>query len=156
MQRLFLDCIDVSFPGLHVLDKEKFPGIAKFPIDAWERCGIPYLSTRGWCEFCIKIAQHDMENLGRLLSASEKVKAQCEREGKTNMIEYFGKTLALTDGPAASSSSSSAPVPEVVYKDPKVQSQVDSQIGDYYQKVGETQLALADSDDEIVVVDRPN
>ena len=42
----------------------EFLGIAKYPIDLWERTGHLALDTKGWCKLIAKIASKDMLNLG--------------------------------------------------------------------------------------------
>ena len=32
-----------------------FPMLSRFPVEEWKRAGAPYLSTKGWCKFCIRL-----------------------------------------------------------------------------------------------------
>ena len=42
------DSIPVTFPMTHLFDE--FPGIAKYPLEQWERDGHIALDMKGWCK----------------------------------------------------------------------------------------------------------
>ena len=45
----------VTYPMTNRLPE--FPCVARYPIDSWEAMGSPTLSTKGWIEMCMRIAQ---------------------------------------------------------------------------------------------------
>ena len=110
--------IQVSFPAIY--NEKDMPGISRFPIDEWTEKGQPYLTTRGWCDMVVKIAQHDMKNLGRLFAVSEKVMEAIGEEQK--LVGYLGNltigetgqsgvSQLIPGGPGQASASSSSAHP---------------------------------------------
>eukprot|EP00974_Lingulodinium_polyedra_P017564 1704055-Lingulodinium_polyedra.AAC.1 len=51
----------MAFPMTH--NVPEFPCIAKYPVDAWEEAGAPWMSTKGWAKLCMKVAEKDLSNL---------------------------------------------------------------------------------------------
>ena len=68
------DTTPVTFPMTHLY--EEFPGIAKYPVDKWEREGNLVLDAKGWCKICLKIAEKDMDNLGTIFETATKFSGQ--------------------------------------------------------------------------------
>ena len=57
----------------HVLDKDIFPGIAKYPVARWEAEGQPCISSTSWIKICMKIAMEDMDNLQAVFDVGAKL-----------------------------------------------------------------------------------
>ena len=51
----------------------EFPGVAKYPIDTWEAMGAPKLTTKGWIEMCMRIAQKNMADLHTVFEVTKKL-----------------------------------------------------------------------------------
>ena len=66
-----IETIPVTFPMTHLF--KEFPGIAKYPVDQWEREGELVLDQAGWCKICLKIAEKDMTNLGMIFETAQKI-----------------------------------------------------------------------------------
>eukprot|EP00974_Lingulodinium_polyedra_P030698 2954927-Lingulodinium_polyedra.AAC.1 len=48
----------MAFPMTHVV--EGFPCIANYPIDEWEEAGTQMMTTKGWANLCLKVAEKDL------------------------------------------------------------------------------------------------
>ena len=57
----------------------QFPGVARYPIDAWEDAGNPMLTRSGWSKLCMRIAQRDMKHLQSIFEIAQKLEAEEER-----------------------------------------------------------------------------
>jgi hypothetical protein len=53
----------VMFPSTHIFDVTCLPGVARFPVDEWEKSGEPCLTQAGWAAMAMKVASKDMRNL---------------------------------------------------------------------------------------------
>ena len=40
-----------------------FPGIAKYPVDAWEKMGAPAFTLKSWAKLCMRNASGELTNL---------------------------------------------------------------------------------------------
>ena len=69
-----LESLPICFPMTHIVDG--FPGVARYPVDEWERSGAPYFSEKSWCKLCMKIAANDLANLQSVMDVAEKVSAK--------------------------------------------------------------------------------
>ena len=67
--------IPVCFPMTHQIDPEIMPGIARYPVDEWEREGSPCFDTKSWIKLCVKVASQDIENLGGICAIAERIEA---------------------------------------------------------------------------------
>ena len=57
--------------------------LARFPVDEWTRAGAPYLSTKGWCKFCIILSENNREGLKDVFEVATKELEACQkREAK--------------------------------------------------------------------------
>ena len=65
------EAIPMSFPMTHLL--KEFPGIARYPVDAWETAGAPFMSVRSWCKLCMRVAGHNMASLEKIFEIAKKV-----------------------------------------------------------------------------------
>ena len=64
------DVIPMGFPMTH--EVEGLPCIARYPIDMWELNGAPIMTTKGWAKLCMKIAEHDLDNLQNVFDLAVK------------------------------------------------------------------------------------
>ena len=44
---------------------------SRFPVDEWKRAGAPYLSTKGWCKFCIRLYQNNRSGLKHVFDVAQ-------------------------------------------------------------------------------------
>ena len=51
----------------------EFPGVARYPVDAWEAVGSPMLTTKGWINMWKIIAQNSMADLHTVFEAARKL-----------------------------------------------------------------------------------
>ena len=51
----------------------EFPGVAKYPIDEWERANSPMLSRKGWIKLCMRIAQKTLADLHTIFDCAKKL-----------------------------------------------------------------------------------
>ena len=66
-----LETIPMAFPMTHLLDD--FPGVAKYPIDAWEEAGAPAMTSKSWVKLCVRVAQNDLTNLQHIMDIAQKL-----------------------------------------------------------------------------------
>ena len=66
--------IPVRFPMTHAYTKDGkvLPGVAKYPIDAWEKDSAPFMSVKAWAKFCMLVAEKDMTNLHSVMEVCKK------------------------------------------------------------------------------------
>ena len=81
------------------------PMLAIFPVDEWTRAGAPYLSTKGWCKFCIILSENNREGLKDVFEVATKELEAChKREGKecsstfNKVISHYRPTVVDTAG----------------------------------------------------------
>ena len=81
-----------------------YPMLARFPVDEWTRAGAPYLSTKGWCKFCILLYEDNRKCLKDVFEVATKELEACQkREGKycsstCNAISHYRPTVVDTAG----------------------------------------------------------
>ena len=98
------DIIPMTFP-MTLLFAE-FPGIAKYPIDLWEREGHLALDKKGWCKLIAKIASKDMLNLGLIFDRAKTAEAEVVKKaevdkkagGSTDGYESAGPLTTMNSG----------------------------------------------------------
>ena len=66
----------MSFPVTRQL--MQFPGVARYPIDAWEDAGNPMLTRKGWSKLCMCIAQRNLNELHAIFEIAKKLEAEEE------------------------------------------------------------------------------
>ena len=71
----------------------EFPGVAKYPIDAWEAMGEPKLTTRGWIAMCMCIAQKNMEGLQGVFDVAERIEAKQAKKAASDASTEDGGGL---------------------------------------------------------------
>ena len=71
----------------------EFPGVAKYPIDAWEAMGKPKLTTSGWNAMCMCIAQKDMEGLQGVFDVAERIEATQAKKAASDASARDGAGL---------------------------------------------------------------
>ena len=72
-----MDMIPITFPMVNVLDKDLYPGVGYFDVDAAMREERPYFSNGSWVALCRKIAAEYINNLGSIFDL-------CTKMGVTN------------------------------------------------------------------------
>ena len=60
----------------HQIDSDIMPGIATYPDDEWTAQGEPIFSQKSWIKLCMKVARHDMTNLGSIMETAAKLYAK--------------------------------------------------------------------------------
>ena len=86
--RALQDLMPVSFPLTHTMDE--FPGVARYPVDAWEAADAPMMAATGWTKLCMRIAIKHMGHLGDIFELAKKadpVGAAEELEAMTGQQE---------------------------------------------------------------------
>ena len=73
------DQLPVVFPSTHVMDKDVFPGVSRFPIDEWKKAGEPCLSVSGWAALAMKIAEKDLDNLDQVFTVAKRFHKEHEK-----------------------------------------------------------------------------
>ena len=58
-----LSMIPITFPMNNVLDRDLYPGVGRFDVDAAIANNQPYFSMVSWVTLCRKIAAEDTTNL---------------------------------------------------------------------------------------------
>ena len=53
-----------------------FPGIARYPVDAWEEAGAPMFTVKSWAKLAMKVAVKDMTNLAGVFELAKKLEAK--------------------------------------------------------------------------------
>ena len=66
-----LEVIPMTFPLTHLVDG--FPGVARHPMDAWERTGPPLMTAKSWANICMRVAMSDLTNLQDIMEVSQKI-----------------------------------------------------------------------------------
>ena len=54
-----------------------FPMMSRFPVEEWKRAGAPYLSTKGWCKFCIRLYQNNLSGLKHVFDVAQHELESC-------------------------------------------------------------------------------
>ena len=70
-----MSLIPITFPAVNVLDRQLFPGVGHFNVDAAMRIQAPYFSNVSWVVLCRKIAAEDMTNLASIFDLTTKMGA---------------------------------------------------------------------------------
>ena len=73
-----LDTLPMAFPMTHTIPE--FPGVAQYPVDAWERNGAPRMTVKSWCKLCMKVAAKDLENLSKVFEIAQACEARAPAE----------------------------------------------------------------------------
>ena len=66
------ELIPTTFPITHTVPD--FPCIARYPVDQWATTGAPCFSTQSWYKLAMRIAHHDMDNLGKIFDFAKALK----------------------------------------------------------------------------------
>ena len=66
-----LDVLPIQFPMAH--NFQGFPGIARYPVDAWEEAGAPMFTVKSWAKLAMKVAVKDMTNLAGVFELAKKL-----------------------------------------------------------------------------------
>ena len=69
----FFQMIPITFPMTNVLDKDLYPGVGYFDVDAAMAMQRPYFSGLSWVTLCRKIAAEDMGNLESIFDLCTKM-----------------------------------------------------------------------------------
>ena len=75
-----LDVLPMAFPMTHT--HPEFPGIAKYPVDAWEKAGAPMVAVKSRCKLGMRVASKDPTKLGRVLEAAKTCEEKAIKEEK--------------------------------------------------------------------------
>ncbi len=63
--------IPIHFPVCHVIDKETFPGVSRFPVQEAIDSGEEAMTAVRWCLFCMAVAKQDMKRLDTIFTVAE-------------------------------------------------------------------------------------
>ena len=66
------------YPFDKSVDKDKLPGIGRFPVDQWIRDGKPCLDARGWIALAMKIAAKDLDALSGIFDLGKRLGTDAE------------------------------------------------------------------------------
>ena len=72
-----LDVLPIQFPMTHHFPG--FPGIARYPVDAWEEAGAPMFTVKSWAKLAMKVATKGHDQPGRRLRAGQEAGGQARR-----------------------------------------------------------------------------
>ena len=76
------DVIPMPFPMTHPV--AGFPGVARYPVDEWQKQGAPCFSTTSWCKLAMLIALNDMENLHLCFDIAKPIKEKVGTKAASN------------------------------------------------------------------------
>jgi len=67
--------LPMTLPVTHLLNINgvEINGVAKYPLDEWEKQGQPMITTSGWIKLCMKICAKDMKNLENVYTMAVKL-----------------------------------------------------------------------------------
>eukprot|EP00975_Prorocentrum_lima_P053853 11299727-Prorocentrum_lima.AAC.1 len=51
-------------------------GLARYPIDDWEKQGQPMTTTKGWVKLCLKLCEKDTKSLDNIFNSAMKIEAR--------------------------------------------------------------------------------
>ena len=93
------DILPVSFPMTHKMPE--FPGVAHYPVDAWEAANAPKMTATGWTKMCMRNAIKDMAHRGEIFEIAKKV----DPSGAAEELEAMGEKKECSPCPSRASSS---------------------------------------------------
>ena len=73
-----LDVLPMAFPMTHA--HPEFPGIAKYPVDAWEKPGAPTLTPKSWRKLAMRAASRDTTNLAKVFEVAKTCEEKDDKE----------------------------------------------------------------------------
>ena len=97
--KVILDYVPMTYPMTHVALKE-MPGVAKFPIDQWERDGRPHFNDASWIALALKACAEDMTNLEDVFKVCNRLKPT---QGQIHIAEHTHVSLTIRPSPSSSS-----------------------------------------------------